>query len=261
MRSVDLAPYEDDDGNRVIFTGLPTDSIKFTFRGKNNVAHIHPDAIAKYLHVDFNSNNGTFVLGANPHKRGFSAGVRVGEDAEVRIGTGVSSTSSLVISAVEGTTVDIGDDVMFASHNQVRSDDGHPIFDISTGKRINPARSIRIGPHVWLGWGSIVLAGVKIGEGTVVGANSIVTKNLPNNVVAVGSPARTVRKNIAWERPHLGLTAPYYKPDASTVTKSKYWRYTVDPDAPIATSTSLGRVQVRRVARRAGRIWRTRRLR
>jgi len=225
-----LSAYADDRGNRVVFTGSPSKSMKFTFRGENNVAYIHPEAQAKKLLVDFNSDNGVFVLGANPRPRGFTAEVRVGQDSTVRIGDGVSATAMVIISAVEGTRVDIGDDVMFASQNQVRADDGHPIFDIHTGKRINEAHSVCIGNHTWVGFGSIVLSGVQIGEGSVIGARSLVTRDIPNNVVAVGSPAQVIRKDIAWERPHLGLTPPYYKPDASTVDTSKYWRPT-DSDA------------------------------
>jgi hypothetical protein len=49
------------------------------------------------------------------------------------------------MSATEGTTIVIGDDVMFASHNQVRADDAHPIFDVRTGQRVNVSKSIEIG--------------------------------------------------------------------------------------------------------------------
>jgi maltose O-acetyltransferase len=47
---------------------------------------------------------------------------------------------------------------------------------------------------VWLGSGAVVLAGVTIGENTVVGAGAVVTRDLPANVVAVGNPARVVRE-------------------------------------------------------------------
>ncbi|UUT35750.1 hypothetical protein [Microbacterium elymi] len=155
--TVSLAPYEDDEGNRIEYDGPVTDTIKVTFRGKNNVARIHAKASAPGLKVDFNSSNGTFVLGANPVRRPFSGGVRVGEDATVEIGDNVSSTSGITISAVEGVSVIIGNDVMFASQNQVRADDGHPIFDVRSGERVNRARTIRIGNHVWVGFGAMIL--------------------------------------------------------------------------------------------------------
>ena len=141
----------------------------------------------------------------------------------------MSCTSVVAFSATEGTTVRVGDDVMFASENQVRADDGHPIFDVASGERVNVSRSITIGNHVWLARAAIVLGGVAIGDGTVIGYGSIVTKRVPNNCVAAGVPARVVRRDIAWERPHLSLTKPYYKPDSSTVEKSPYWNLTESP--------------------------------
>lgn len=232
MKTVGLAAYTDDAGNRIEYTGPPVDSVRITFRGRGNLARIDPAANVKNLRIDFNADHGTFALGASPHRPALTGGVRVGQDASVIIGDDVSSTSGVIISAVEGVTVRIGDDVMFASRNEVRADDGHPIFDVRTGARVNPARSIRIGAHTWLGSGVMVLAGAQIGDGTVIGAGSIVTRDVPNNVIAVGSPAVVVRRDIAWERPHLGLDRPYYKPDSSTVTRSQYWHRTGDGTPP-----------------------------
>lgn len=252
MKTVSLAPYSDENGNRIEFTGTPTESIQITFRGNNNLARIDSTAKASKLRIDFNGNNGTFSLGSNRNKRTFAGFVRVGQDAEVRIGDEVSATSSVLISAVEGVSVDVGDDVMFASRNEVRADDGHPIFDVRTGKRVNVSKSIRIGNHVWLARMATVLGGGEIGDGSVVGYGAIVTRRIPNNCVAAGIPARVVRRHIAWERPHLSLVRPYYKPDASTITKSAYWNLTEDEDAPRVTQRSrlrrrLGRTRLRRM--------------
>ena len=55
--------------------------------------------------------------------------------------------------------------------------------------------SIQIGNNVWIGGGAIILPGVTIGDNVVIGAGSVVTKNIPDNVIAVGSPCRVVRRN------------------------------------------------------------------
>lgn len=238
---VPLSPYKDERGNCIKYDGPLNENIVVTFRGSNNNVTVHETAHVTKLNIDFNSNNGTFSLGGNPHRRGFSGGVRIGEDATVIIGHNVSSTAGVIISAVEGATVKIGGDVMFASQNQVRSDDGHPIFDVVSGLRVNPARNVTVGNHVWLGYGAMVLAGVEIGDGSVIGAGSIVTRTIPNNVVAAGVPASVIRTNIAWERPHLGLVAPFYKPDSSTVTKSPFWKMTTDP-AVAQSQTTAGKL-------------------
>lgn len=156
--------------------------------------------------------------------------IRIGQDATVKLGADVTTTERSIVSAVEGANVTFGNDVMIASGNHFRADDSHPIFDIYSQKRVNPVKDITIGSHVWFGDQAVALAGAVVGDGSVIGFRSIVTNTIPNNCVAVGSPAKVVRKNIAWERPHLSYVAPPYKPDASTVEKSEeYWNPTQEP--------------------------------
>src|SRR5215211_4359130 len=69
----------------------------------------------------------------------------------------------------------------------------HPIDPDTRRAKWEAAEPIVIEANVWLGGGVIVLPGVTIGENTVVGAGSIVTKDLAPNVVAAGNPARVVR--------------------------------------------------------------------
>jgi hypothetical protein len=138
--------------------------------------------------------------------------------------------------------VEIGDDCMIASRNEIRADDAHPIFSVETGRRTNMPRSIHIGAHVWLAAGAVVLGGSRIGSGSVVGLGSIVKGAVPNNCVVAGSPARVVRRDCAWERPHLSLTKPYLKPDASSVRKSRYWAMTGDPEPPKPTKEALSKI-------------------
>jgi acetyltransferase-like isoleucine patch superfamily enzyme len=78
---------------------------------------------------------------------------------------------------------------MIASNVQIRADDGHPIFNVADGSRANPSRDIHIGEHVWVAYGVVVLGGATLGDGSVMGMNSLVTGKIPNNVIAVGSPA------------------------------------------------------------------------
>jgi maltose O-acetyltransferase len=65
------------------------------------------------------------------------------------------------------------------------------------------ARPVTIGNDCWIGAGAIVLPGVSVGDGTVVGAGSVVTESLPAHVLAVGSPARVVREIDAKPGPDL----------------------------------------------------------
>ena len=56
---------------------------------------------------------------------------------------------------------------------------------------------VKIGNNVWIGGGAIILPGIAIGDNVVIGAGSVVTKDIPDNVVAVGNPCRVMRENIA----------------------------------------------------------------
>lgn len=62
------------------------------------------------------------------------------------------------------------------------------------------SKGIALGENVWLGTGAKVLDGVRIGNNVVVGANAVVNEDLPDDVVAVGVPARVVRRRDASER-------------------------------------------------------------
>ncbi|WP_448700101.1 acyltransferase [Mucilaginibacter sp. AW1-3] len=101
--------------------------------------------------------------------------------------------------------VKIGNDVMFAQ-NIVASGLNHGYEDVSlppSVQKVNTAQ-ITIGDDVWIGANSIITAGVSIGKHAVIGGGSVVTKNIPEYTVAVGNPAKVVKKyNFelnTWER-------------------------------------------------------------
>lgn len=221
-----LETYTDSNCNEIIFSGKVSDNINIVFRGTNNKLVVSSEVKIGLLHIQFDCDNGRFEIGTSKGGGLIRLHSRVGQDSEIRVGANVSMTGNAYFSAVEGTRLHIGNDVMFASGNQIRTDDAHPIFDVRTGRRINPSKNITIGSHVWFGNNSAAQGGADIGNGSVIGAGAMVNKHIPNNCIAIGTPARVVRKDIAWERPHLSLTKPYYKPDSSTVTKSEFWNLT-----------------------------------
>ena len=122
-----------------------------------------------------------------------------GDGYTVEIGDNVSFDQEVSLVCCEGTSILIGDDCMFAKGVRVRTSDQHPIYD-ANGERINYPHNVIIGTHVWIGATSLIMKGVEIGDGTVIGINSMVTKRLPENVVAVGQPCRIIKNNIHWER-------------------------------------------------------------
>lgn len=101
--------------------------------------------------------------------------------------------------------VKIGNDVMFAQ-NIVASGLNHGYEDVSlppSVQKVNTAQ-ITIADNVWIGANSVITAGVSIGKHAIIGGGSVVTKNVPEYTVAVGNPAKVVKKyNFelnTWER-------------------------------------------------------------
>lgn len=100
----------------------------------------------------------------------------------------------------ERKNVLIGSDCMIAWDIIIRNDDGHMIFDKKSKKHINQARSIIIGDHVWIGRKAQIMKGAHIQDGVMVGANSIVTRNIEANSLCAGVPAEIIRHDILWSR-------------------------------------------------------------
>lgn len=89
--------------------------------------------------------------------------------------------------------IDIGDNCYIGPNVQLYTAI-HPIDPEERRQGINLAKPIRIGADCWLGGGVIVLPGVDIGEGTTIGAGSVVTRSIPPRSVAAGTPCRVLRR-------------------------------------------------------------------
>lgn len=108
----------------------------------------------------------------------------------VHLGSNVYANAGLKL--VDDTHIYIGDCTMLGP-NVVLATAGHPIDPELRGRGLQYNLPVRIGRNCWLGTGVIVMPGVTIGDNTVIGAGSIVTKDIPANVVAVGNPCRILR--------------------------------------------------------------------
>lgn len=111
--------------------------------------------------------------------------------AHVHFGKNVYANFNLT--CVDDTHIYVGDYTMIGP-NVTLATAGHPILPELREKAYQYNAQVHIGKNCWLGAGVIVLPGVTIGDNTVVGAGSVVTKDLPDNVVAVGNPCRVLRK-------------------------------------------------------------------
>ncbi|MBP5466006.1 MAG: hypothetical protein J6Y43_00375, partial [Clostridia bacterium] len=87
----------------------------------------------------------------------------------------------------------VGDRVLFGP-NVIVATANHPLYSKLRRQEMQYTRDVHIGENVWIGSGAIILPGVNIGKNTVIGAGSVVTRDIPENVLAVGNPCRVVRE-------------------------------------------------------------------
>lgn len=109
----------------------------------------------------------------------------------IRIGARTFVNSNLT--ALDVAAITIGEDCQIGPNVQLLTPT-HPVEPQPRRDKLEAARPITLGDNVWLGGGVVVCPGVTIGDNTVVGAGAVVTRDLPADVVAVGNPARVVRR-------------------------------------------------------------------
>ncbi|HCM91631.1 MAG TPA: galactoside O-acetyltransferase [Lachnospiraceae bacterium] len=109
----------------------------------------------------------------------------------LHLGSGVYANFNLTI--VDDGHIYVGDDVMFGPNVTIATAN-HPIDPLLRRKQLQYNKDVHIGNLVWIGAGVIFCPGVSIGDNTVIGAGSIVTKDLPSDVVAYGNPCRVIRE-------------------------------------------------------------------
>lgn len=116
--------------------------------------------------------------------------VHMSYGTHVHLGEHFYANFNLVI--VDDMDVYIGDRVMIGPNVTICTT-GHPVYPLYREMVAHYSLPIHIGNNVWIGANSVVLPGVTIGDNTVIGVGSIVTRDIPANVVAVGNPCRVMR--------------------------------------------------------------------
>ena len=97
------------------------------------------------------------------------------------------------LTLVDDTHIYVGDYTMFGPHVTVATA-GHPIDPVLRERVYQYNMPVHIGRNCWIGAGVLIMPGVTIGDNTVIGAGSTVTKDIPSNVLAFGSPCRVQRE-------------------------------------------------------------------
>lgn len=113
-------------------------------------------------------------------------------DYGYNISTGRNFYANHGLVILDAAPVTFGDDVMLAPGVMI-STSTHPLDVIKRNKGIETARPINIGNSVWIGMGAKILEGVDIGDNAVIGAGAVVNRNVPDNAVVGGVPARVIK--------------------------------------------------------------------
>ena len=167
--------------------------------GDNNYVENGVGANVSNTKIHISGSNNKVTIGSGTYLDNSVIWIQ-GNNCELNIGKNVSVEGASFAIAEDNQKIEIGDDCLFSYKIEFKTSDSHSIIDMETNKRINPAQSIKLGRHVWLGAQVTILKGVTIGDNSIIGTGSIVTKDIPTNVIATGIPAKVVKENINWDR-------------------------------------------------------------
>lgn len=130
----------------------------------------------------FNSRSTSNLIGIN-HKCMIST---LAEGAKLVIGDNCGFSGTTIGCFLN---IELGNNVRCGANTLITDSDWH-----SDDPRAGKPRAVKIEDNVWLGYGAIVLKGVTIGANSVIGAGSVVTKNIPANVIAAGNPCEVIKE-------------------------------------------------------------------
>ena len=137
--------------------------------------------------------NAKFVCDGN-FRIGAGSDIRIFDEGNLQIGSGYLNAFDQIICKKE---IIIGKDVSIARDVIIRDTDAHIINENGVDKE--ESKAVRIGNHVWIGTRAIILKGVTIGDGAIIAAGAIVTKDVPEKTIVAGIPARVIKENIEWK--------------------------------------------------------------
>jgi acetyltransferase-like isoleucine patch superfamily enzyme len=176
---------------------------QINFIGKNNILVCEEGVHLWNSRIDFNLDNSVLYLSSNIHE--YSVNISIHKNNVCYIGKNNFFNGRTVFVLSEAKNIVLGDGC-FISYNVVfRTSDGHCIYHKSSKDRLNYAKSIYVGDHVWFGQNALVFKGSKIGSGSVIGAGAVVSnKTVKSNTTWAGAPLRLIHEDTFWT-PHSNL--------------------------------------------------------
>jgi acetyltransferase-like isoleucine patch superfamily enzyme len=125
----------------------------------------------------------------------WTVGYKVSTGARLVIGNRVNIGYQNVLAAA--VSIEIGDGTLLAPNVQIYDNPSHPVSPAARLRNdsfaLEDARPVRIGENVWIGTGAMIMRGVTIGDGSIVAAASVVTRDVPPASLVAGNPATVIR--------------------------------------------------------------------
>jgi len=175
---------------------------KIIIEGNNNTILIGEGVVLKHVKIIIKGNNHLLSINRDSF---ISGTVLWFEDDRCVINIGERTFIGPTHIAVteDDSQIKIGSDSMISSHVEIRTGDSHSIINNDTLKRINYAKNVQIGDHVWIASDVKIMKGVVIEKDTIISAGSIVTKSFPANVLIGGVPAQIIKENVTWDKSRI----------------------------------------------------------
>jgi len=156
----------------------------------------HPNVIPGRCNVKIKID-GSGVLKVNGNfKIGRGCCIHIYDAAIFEVNSGILNGNDNIYCADK---IQIGNHFMASWNVDVMDSDGHPIFFNPTeGKPKSKTAPIIIGDDCWIGHNVIILKGANISDGAIIGAGSVVTRDVPDHTIVAGNPIEVIRRNAYW---------------------------------------------------------------
>jgi acetyltransferase-like isoleucine patch superfamily enzyme len=202
-----LVPFKISGNNFYFFNIVATKSNTFIFQnaefvksrisvsGTNNSINVIKGLVSESS-ISVTGNNNTITLNEGVNLRGATIIIR-GSHCFISIGKNTTFGGIRIVNVGSNCAITIGEGCLFADNIELWASDTHSIYN-EKNEIINHEAPVTIGDKVWVGSHVVILKGVSVGDGSIIGMGTMVTKDIPENVISVGNPNRTVKKDISW---------------------------------------------------------------
>lgn len=185
--------------NQIRLEGIAPEKFHFYLCGNDNSIQVGRQVAAGRLSITIRGSGNELTIGNNCVLESCTIEIWA-KDSKIHLGESCRIMGASLIIAESKTSIMMGNGCLVATGVEVRTGDGHAVYDRTTGERLNTGRSVSIGNNVWIAKNANLLKGATIPAGSIVAAGAIVSKSFTEeNALYAGLPAVLKRNQIRWE--------------------------------------------------------------